>query len=433
MPHKPRELNRGRHAAGDFLILDAPPKREADATLPRERVLGAFKGEFPETLAGEAFVHAALGRVKGGSKFAVLGISVDSPHGGAPAASIVDAGRLVMEAVGPEGFWGLWDMGVLAAVLPGAGEGEARAAAERLMANARESGMGTLSVGLALYPVLDLTREDILRCVEKTLAHAAFLGPDALVVLDSVTLNISGDQLYQAGQIEKAIEEYRRSLLLDPANETAQNSLGVALAVSGETGKALELFDKSRALAPKDIMPVYNTGLVLFNRGEADKALSLFLEAEAMEPGVFEVLYQTSRVLLELGRAGEAVETAGKAVAKRPESAAAHRMLGDAFALLGACRDASKEYERTLRQCPNDSSALSGLAWMYLELGENLDIALSFARQSIALAPGNGLFHFRLGRIHEARGEGEAAREAHARARELGYVSGAFPGEEGEA
>ena len=49
----------------------------------------------------------------------------------------------------------------------------------------------------------------------KALDHGAFFGPDACVVFDAISLNISGDRFYQSGDLNAAIDEYHFALTLD--------------------------------------------------------------------------------------------------------------------------------------------------------------------------------------------------------------------------
>ncbi len=77
-------------------------------------------------------------------------------------------------------------------------------------------------------------------------------------------------------------------------------------------------------------------------------------------------------------------------------------------------------YKTALRINPNDAVALSGLARCYELRNENLEIALSFCRQSVEIAPENGRTHLRLGRLLAKTEQLEEALQAFRRAEALG-------------
>ncbi len=92
------------------------------------------------------------------------------------------------------------------------------------------------------------------------MTHAAVVGPGSMVVLDAVSLNISGDQLYQAGNLQGAVEEYRKALQLDPSNVNVHNSLGVCYGMMERYDAAEAEFDAALLLKPDEVMALYQSG-----------------------------------------------------------------------------------------------------------------------------------------------------------------------------
>ncbi|MDZ7579851.1 MAG: hypothetical protein U5R30_04310 [Deltaproteobacteria bacterium] len=89
----------------------------------------------------------------------------------------------------------------------------------------------SVTIGLAFFPTLDYSKDKILANACKALEHAKFFGPDSLVSFDAISLNISGDRLYDQGEYQKAIDEVQKQLWkLDPANaEPAREQPGSLL------------------------------------------------------------------------------------------------------------------------------------------------------------------------------------------------------------
>ncbi|MBW1989347.1 MAG: tetratricopeptide repeat protein [Deltaproteobacteria bacterium] len=420
-PKKP--MKKTRQSTEEFLIQGAAGKRRAATAEDTEKARKVLAKKFPDILAGRKFTDAAMEKVRGEKTFSAMAVRVDPDGAKEPVMDhLVDAARELARVCGKTaGFWGVLEGGILGAVLPGKPKSKAVKAADSLRKKVRARHRGSVSVGVAVYPTADYTRPEILQNTLKALDHAEFFGPDQSVVFDAVSLNVSGDKLYQEGDLEGAMAEYERALVLDPKETNVINSLGVCHAVKGDYGRAMECFIQAKKLDKKDVMAPYNMGMIHLLAGRAKEALKLLAEAEAIEPGVFEVLLATGRAHLAKGDAATAREWLQKAVDASPTSWAGHKHLADCLVELGELKEAARSYERVLRIHPNDAPSLSALAEVYDRLGENPDIALSFSRQSVELEPDNGLFRFRLGMLYEKQGGYARALSHYLAAQELGH------------
>jgi tetratricopeptide (TPR) repeat protein len=255
----------------------------------------------------------------------------------------------------------------------------------------------------------------------KALDHALLLGPDGLARFDAVTLNISGDNLYQKGDMDGAVEEFEKALLIDPENVNVINSLGVCHGVKGEHGKAIEAFAKAMSLDAGDVMAPYNLGLSYVMTGDRDKALEFLLKAFALDENQFEVALQLGRLYLDKEKPETALEYLEKAVKMDKESAPAHRFLGECHNELKKAPEAIRSYSEAVKLNGNDAYSLSALGVLYAEEGKNLDIALVFCEQSVELAPETALFHHRLAQVYLKLERFQDALEAFERAEQLGH------------
>ncbi|MEA1969557.1 MAG: hypothetical protein U9N77_15230, partial [Thermodesulfobacteriota bacterium] len=70
---------------------------------------------------------------------------------------------------------------------------------------------------------------------------------------------------------------------------------------------------------------------------------------------------------------------------------------------------AETEYRKAVKLNPSDAGALSGLALTYEIQNSNLDIALTFAKESIMIEPDNPLFRSRLGNIYVKQNRNDLA------------------------
>jgi len=87
----------------------------------------------------------------------------------------------------------------------------------------------------------------------------------------SIYLNTKNKQ-----ELQKAIENYKKAVELNPENAVAYNGLGAAYRQAGDMDKAIESWERSLAIDPEYGLPLYNLGYSHMNRGENKKALKYF-------------------------------------------------------------------------------------------------------------------------------------------------------------
>jgi Flp pilus assembly protein TadD len=281
----------------------------------------------------------------------------------------------------------------------------------------------TVSIGIAAYPTINYQKDQVLENARKALNHASFFGPNSIVTFDSVSLNISGDNRYAEGDIDGAIEEFMKALMLDPTNANVRNSLGVCYGVLGDLDKAREEFEVAVWLEPREFMAIYNIGMVHLLKGEKHAALEFFLEAGNACGNVLEVQLQTGRVYVEIGKHKDAKKYLEAAVKLQPTSASAFRYLGECYGTLGRVDDAISAYKSAIKLNPNDAESLSALGHLFDLQGENPEISTAFCLQSVEISPENGLYRHRLGSLYLKQNRYEEALREFETARKLGYDS----------
>jgi Flp pilus assembly protein TadD len=420
-PQPRQELIRSRVSTHNFL-LSKTDTTQKKGNRGRLTSVGsdAVTAEFPETCRGEAFLRQAEAFIRPLKQFDALAIRIDhflrevTEGNGDPMRAIQKAvSSAIDRGVRKEdGLWGILDEDVFGCFFPAAAGNTGKQRAEKIKGLLAEDVDATVSVGIASYPTLKYGCTQILENALKALDHAAFFGPDTVVCFDAVSLNISGDQLYQSGDVSGAAEEYRLALQLDPSNLNVLNSLGVCYGLLEDYDSALGAFHSARQVAADEVMPVYNAGLIHMLRGESEDALAHFRRAADLEPDIFEVAFQIGRVCLDTDATEEAVEHLRKAAALNPESGIAHRMLGEALEKLGDEEGAVSAFRTAVKKNPNDAAALSALGALYDRRGENLEIAELFCRQSTEIEPENGVFLQRLGELYLRHGRFPEAMKA---------------------
>ncbi len=251
-------------------------------------------------------------------------------------------------------------------------------------------------IGIAKFPYHDFSKSHVLGNALKAIDHAAFFGPDTLIHFDATSINISGDRLYQLNKCELALKEYQKGLEIEPDNINLINSLGVCFGVIGELEKAKLEFEKAIKISPNELMVIYNIGLLNQIEGDLDKAIIYLRKAHGINSIVFEVELLLGSLLIKKDRPGLAMphlETAGRI---NGESGLAFRMKGEIYLRDKLPEKAGLEFNKAIKINPGDAVSLSGYARSLDLQNKNLNIARSFAENSINLEPDNKLFQKRL-------------------------------------
>lgn len=381
---------------------------DGDAPVSDGEISDGFSNAFPGVRTGQDFVDAALSQMAAHG-FSVLMIRPDTwpsspdPDGGIDPF-LLNTGYILDQMVRPpHSVWGRISSNTLGCFLAETDQSACRNLAAAIRSRLTEFQKQPVSIGIAVYPLADFSPRDSVLNAWKAMRHAAVLGSGNTVVLDAVSLNLSGDGYYQSGNLRAAVEEYRKALQLDASNVNVHNSLGVCYGQMGLYDAAESEFTAATQLNPSEVMALYNRGVVCLLTGRKDGALEFFLKASAVDGDIFELALLTGKMYLEAGNPEKARSFLEKAVQRRPKSGTALRTLGACLSALNHLREAAAMYSRAVKSNPNDAESLSRLGMLYDAIGENPAIARLFCEQSVAIAPENPLYRERLEKLGKKR------------------------------
>lgn len=298
-----------------------------------------------------------------------------------------------------------------------------RRLAEKMQRALADGAAPLMTAGIAAFPTANDSRAETVGNAEKALDHAGFFGSGSITEFDAVSLNISGDRRYQQGDIQGAVNEFRRGLQLAPSDTNLLNSLGVCYGVVGAYTKALDTFETVIWLDPDGVMAVYNKGYVLLCQGKREKALECFLAADGLEAGVFEVVFHIGQLYMEAGDAQKARPYLEAAARANNRSGPAYRHLGACLDQLGLTKEAVQAYKAVVKINPDDAASLSTLGRLYVKRGESLDVAAALCEQSVQIDPDNGRYRYRLGCVFLELGKLDTALAEFELAATLGHDS----------
>ncbi|MDD5153428.1 MAG: tetratricopeptide repeat protein [Desulfovibrionales bacterium] len=284
--------------------------------------------------------------------------------------------------------------------LPDISPEEALLAGQNLKSQIKEDCGKTVTMGLAGYPMLDYEKKEVAFNAYKALVHTDFFGPDTITAFDAVSLNISGDTLFNAGHIHGAIMEYKKGLSLDPQDVNLLNSLGVCHARLKWYKKAISCFEKTLSMEKDNFMAQYNLGLAYLKTGIPDKAFLALQQATSLNGNHFDILFQMGKLLQEQKRGTEAVGYFQKAAQCPDAKGYIYRYLGEAYLGLNLKKDAMAAFKKAVKSNPADAFSFSWLGMLYAELKNDLEIARTLCQKALELDHQNSLYWKTIGRIY---------------------------------
>ena len=320
------------------------------------------------------------------------------------------------ELFGLETVGARYSLGTLLYFFPNREPGEVLSLGRELVRlAARDSGVN-LALGLASYPYLTFKSSDMVENCRKALDHAMLLPDPMVAMFDSVSMNISADRKFVESDLYDAVEEYKLSLLADPDNVLARNSLGICLAKLGRQKDAKHHFEEVVKRDQDNVMALYNLGYACHLMGDREGAEHAYSRCLELSPGHVFCLIR----LGSLAERREDPETAHSYYMEASRLPKGGPLAARHLARLAEARgetDLAREYlHQALVHNHKDAYSLNLLAKIYLDSGEDPEIAETLARQSAALRPEVESHWDVLARALEAQGRDEDAEQARARA-----------------
>lgn len=323
---------------------------------------------------------------------------------------VKDTARLLADHLGQEATGGRTGVAGLAFHLPETAPERLVPVLQRVARTAAEEHGILLAVGLAGFPCLDMESTETLANARKALEHALLLDEPKVAAFDSVSLNISADRLFTDGDVFAAMQEYKRSLLADPANTLSRNSLGACLARLGRLEEARRQFAEALEQDPRNLPAAYNLGCACLKLGLDEEARRAFAACLDLAPDHVFSLLRLGQLAERGDDTDQAMDCYRRAAARAEGAGPAMRHMARLH--LGANQtDLAREcLQGSIRHNPQDHQAIHLLAGLYLESGDDLEIAENLARHGAELRPEKSEYWHLLARTLQAQGRDEEAR-----------------------
>ncbi|OGX17428.1 MAG: hypothetical protein A3K83_06745 [Omnitrophica WOR_2 bacterium RBG_13_44_8b] len=234
--------------------------------------------------------------------------------------------------------------------------------------------------------------------------RAAALDKKASLALSHYILGVMYEDL---GDIEAAIDEYKRALKADDKNSLIHLNLAGTLIKKNEIPKAIDELKQAGDLDPEAVEPHAILALLYSSQNRQDLATAEYevalKNASRLQPKNIEVFKSLGALYLEQKKFKEAEDIYRLVLNLSPEDAQAHFYLGSIYSELKKDDLAKAEMKRAIELNPDYHQALNFLGYLYVEENKNLDQAEALIKKAVELDPDNGAYIDSLGWLYFKR------------------------------
>lgn len=208
-----------------------------------------------------------------------------------------------------------------------------------------------------------------------------------------------------------AIAQYEQALARTTRPLVTLTRLAEFQVERGRTAAAIERIRKWAETAPPD--PAYHELLaqLYLRQGDSARALAAAQKALELEPTRWSPHLLLGQAYQQQGQPELAVAHYEEATRRHPPQVLPYILAGNLLVEEGHYERAKPFFDAALRQQPNSSQALHGLARLYAERGDNLEVALNMAQELKKQSPQDPYIADTLGWIYSQKGVYQLALE----------------------
>jgi len=198
--------------------------------------------------------------------------------------------------------------------------------------------------------------------------------------------------------------EYERALALDPGNLDALGGMTVLDITQRNPAAARARLQSAVAKSPDStrlLMVAARSYMLLNDAAETERLLRHAVDLDPSMLGAYAMLGQ---LYISQKRTDAAITEFERLLAHNPRSVGAHTMLGMLLGMQNKREDAKKHYEQAIAINERAAVAANNLAWLYVEDGGNLDLALQLAQSARNVLPDSPEVGDTLGWIYFKKG-----------------------------
>ena len=215
----------------------------------------------------------------------------------------------------------------------------------------------------------------------------------------SILFNILGAVLVEQNKPQEAIENYNKSIKINPNYAQAYNNLGVCLHSLGKIEEAIQSYQKAIKIRPRHTETYNNLGAIFKEKGEREKSITYFQKAIEFQPKHADAYNNLGTIFKEKGEREKSITYFQKAIEFQPKHADAYNNLGAAFKELKDYKKSIYYYKKAIQIKPS-STMYSNLGNAFKGLGE-YNKAINYQEKAIQINPKYADAYYNLATIFE--------------------------------
>lgn len=215
--------------------------------------------------------------------------------------------------------------------------------------------------------------------------------------------NAANDKFRQ-GKTEESIEDYKKSLELNPQCQQAFLNLGLAYCQQQKWDDAIPCFESAIRLDQNYLKAYIHLGISYQNKEKIEQAVSCFKKALELNKHSHETMLHLARALCLQNEFDESIAMYRRALAIQPKDQAILLELGNTLNMNNQIEEALSCYKNLLEIIPNNVSVLYNIAYTLKKLG-HIDQALPIYQKVLELDPQHSEAHFSLGLAYLSYGD----------------------------
>ncbi|TRZ94929.1 tetratricopeptide repeat protein [bacterium] len=224
---------------------------------------------------------------------------------------------------------------------------------------------------------------------------------------------IMGVMYDDLGQIDQAIQEYKKSLRFDSGNALVHFNLAVSYLKNSQLTKAEEEFKSAVKLDPDAVEPHALLALLYSSQHKIELATLEYeialKNASRLEPKNVDIYKGLGMIYLRQKKFEAAKKTYQLILSFAPLDPEVHFYLGSTYNELKDKDAAVRQLRKALELKSDYADALNYLGYLYVEDNHNFDKAEAMIKKALEIEPDNGAYvdslgwlYFKKGRLKEA-------------------------------
>jgi len=176
------------------------------------------------------------------------------------------------------------------------------------------------------------------------------------------SINVSADlaDLYfDAGDFEKAIEEYKNAISKDPFDTSLYNNLALSYYQLENYDSAIETLRTALELEPENPELHDNMALILYEKGNVSESIKELQKAIELDPSFAQAHVDLSLIYYDSELYEEAVDEIKKAIELDPNNSVYHAILSNIYLAMGKVKEAKEETDKLLKLIKPDEEKRS--------------------------------------------------------------------------